>query len=103
MATDDKLSLNSFIVRIEELLGECECGHINGAAFISHGYGLLVRLYDLGFTKDEVYSRLFERYIHYMDCNEIKSDLLADLMDFVVGFCSPCYRIWDSDGKFDRK
>ena len=102
MAGDEKISMGSFIAQIEELLEECNRGHINGAVFISRGYGLLVKLYDLGFTKDEVYPTLLERHIQYMDCNGFKSDLLADLMDFVVGYCSPCYRIWDSDGKFDR-
>ena len=94
--------MGSFMIQIEELLEEREIGGIDEAAFISRGYGVLVKLYDLGFTKDEVYHTLLERYIQYMHCNEFKSDLLADLMDFVVGYCSPCYRIWDSDGKFDR-
>ncbi len=97
MLSDEKFSLDSFIVQVEGLLAECEHGHIDGAAFISHGYDLLVKLYNSDFTKDEVYSTLFEQYMQYRDCNEIRCALLADLMDFVVGFCSPCYRIWESD------
>ena len=45
------------MIQIEELLEERELGGIDEAAFISRGYGVLVKLYDLGFIKDEVITR----------------------------------------------
>lgn len=94
--------MNFFLDKIEALLEMRKQGRMDERTFISCGYGLLIKLYDQGFEKDYVYQTLLAQFVQLQDCDEFKSDLLADLMDFVVGWCSSCNRIWDSEGKFDR-
>ncbi len=104
MESSDDLctEMNLFLNKMEVLLEMRKQERMDERAFISCGYGLLVKLYDLGFEKDYVYQTLLARFVQLQDCDEFKSDLLADLMDFVVGWCSPCNAIWNSEGKFDR-
>ncbi len=53
--------------------------------------------------KKRVYKTLHEKYLIYQNQDEVKSDLIADLLDFVVGWCAPSKKIWDNDeGGFDR-
>lgn len=95
-SSDLSAEMSLFLNKMEALLEMRKQERMDEGAFISCGYGLLVELHDLGFEKDYVYQILLARFIQLQDCDEFKSDLLADLMDFVVGWCSPCNRIWDT-------
>ena len=59
---------------------------------LEHGYELLVKLHDLGADKDSVYRTLSE-YFHSLE-DGMSYDFMADVLDFVVGFCSPERHIW---------
>ena len=61
---------------------------------IQQGYELLLRLHDLGLEKDNVYQLLFQ-YHNSLEDN-ISRDYIADILDYVVGWCSPQYRIWET-------
>lgn len=58
------------------------------------GYELLIRLHDLGLEKDKVYQLLFQYYNSLED--SLSRDYIADILDFVVGWCSPQYYIWET-------
>lgn len=58
------------------------------------GYELLLRLHDLGLEKDNVYQLLFQ-YHNSLEDN-LSRDYIADILDYVVGWCSPQYRIWET-------
>jgi len=49
-----------------------------------------------GMTQDEMYG-LFDRHraIHAGDADETIYDYICDMMDLIVGFCSPQVRIFD--------
>lgn len=70
------------------------------AACIQQGYAILIRLHDLELTQEQVCHRLLQ----YHNClgDGMAQDCIADIMDFVVGWCAPQWYIWRSDGKFDR-
>ena len=59
---------------------------------IKQGYDLLVKLYDLGVDKESVYRPLFQ-YLSSLE-DGISYNYIADLLDYVVGWCSPRNRIW---------
>ena len=59
------------------------------------GYELLLKLHDLGVDKESVYQPLLE-YHGSLD-DGISYDYIADILDFVVGWCSPQSRIWSID------
>ena len=58
------------------------------------GYELLLKLHDLGLEKDSVYQLLFQ-YHNSLEDN-ISRDYIADILDYVVGWCSPQYYIWET-------
>lgn len=58
----------------------------------SVNWELLRSLKDRGATAEEVYAVLESMYLAAQD--ERIQDGIADLMDCVVGFCTPEYRIW---------
>lgn len=60
---------------------------------IQQGYELLVRLRDLGLEKESVYQSLLQ-YHNSLEAG-LSRDYLADIMDFVVGWCSPQWLIWN--------
>ena len=60
---------------------------------IQQGYELLVRLHDLGLEKESVYQSLLQ-YHNSLEAG-LSRDYLADIMDFVVGWCSPQWLIWN--------
>lgn len=68
--------------------------------YVRQGYAILVKLYDLGLTQEQVYQSLIQYHRSLKD--GIASDFIADIMDFVVGWCAPQWHIWRDDGKFDR-
>lgn len=90
--------MEQFLERVEELLDARKDGRIDEAAFVSRGGQLLAALRDRGLAQDQVYQALHGRFVRYRDCDEAKSDLLAELMDLVVGFCAPHCRIWERGG-----
>lgn len=57
------------------------------------GYELLVRLHDMGFEKESVYQPLF---LYHNSLEDSRSrDYMADILDYVVGWCSPQDYIWN--------
>lgn len=85
--------MNNYQELLEELYKICisitEATYESG---VKQGYQLLVKLHNLGIDKDRVYQSLLSYY------NSLVSDLsrncLADIMDFIVGWCSPQNCIW---------
>lgn len=65
----------------------------NYHAVIQKGYKFLVRLHDLGAEKENVYQALFQ-YHNSLEDN-LSRDYIADILDYIVGWCSPQNRIWD--------
>ncbi len=62
---------------------------------IKEGYELLLKLHDLGIDKENVYQPLLE-YLGSLD-DTISYDYIADILDYVGGWCSPQWRIWSID------
>lgn len=67
---------------------------------VRQGYFILMKLHDFGLTQEQVYHPLLQ-YHNGLE-NELSRDCIADMMDFVVGWCAPQWYIWRSDGRFDR-
>lgn len=65
------------------------------STFLEQGYELLVKLHDMGVDKDSVYRPLFVYFNSLED--GISYNFIADILDFVTGWCSPEKRIWDKD------
>lgn len=59
------------------------------------GYEYLTVLRDMGQSQEQVYQPLLDLY-NYLEDGTAK-DCVADLLDFVVGWCSPKLFIWKSD------
>ncbi|MDE6625232.1 MAG: hypothetical protein K2K56_02545 [Lachnospiraceae bacterium] len=59
---------------------------------IQRCHKLLSKLCDLGLERESVYQILLEYYNNLED--GITSDCVADVLDFIVGWCSPQKRIW---------
>lgn len=59
---------------------------------VQQGYEMLVRLHDLGAEEDCVYQSLLQ--LDSSLDNGLSCDCLADIMDFVTGWCPPQKRIW---------
>ncbi len=59
---------------------------------LQQGYELLLLLHDLGIEKNSVYQTLTQYYNSLEEC--LSRDCIADMMDFVVGWCSPQKYIW---------
>ena len=59
---------------------------------IQRCHKLLSKLCDLGLERESVYHILLEYYNNLE--GGIISDCVADVLDFVVGWCSPHKRIW---------
>lgn len=62
-------------------------------AQLQEGYQLLVRLHDLGVEKQWAYQALLTYHNRLED--SLSRDYIADILDYIVGWCSPQYRIWD--------
>lgn len=61
---------------------------------IQQGYKLLLSLHDLGLEKDKVYQILFQYHNSLED--SLSRDYVADILDYIVGWCSPQYYIWET-------
>lgn len=59
---------------------------------LEQGYDLLEKLHELGADKDSVYQTLSGYFSSLED--GLSYDFMADVLDFVVGFCSPERHIW---------
>ncbi len=59
---------------------------------IKQAYECLVKLHDLGVDKESVYQSLFQYHNRLED--GLSRDFIADILDYVVGWCSPHSRIW---------
>ena len=65
------------------------------STFLEQGYERLVELHESGVDKDSVYQVLFAYFNSLED--GISYNFIADILDFVTGWCSPEKRIWDKD------
>lgn len=57
------------------------------------GYKYLTRLHDLGAEKESVYQVLEEYHSSLED--SLSRDYIADILDCIVGWCSPQHWIWN--------
>lgn len=64
------------------------------SAYQEQVYELLVKLRDSGVDKDCVYRALSE-YLNSLE-DGIAYDFIADILDYVVGWCSPGKNIWNT-------
>ena len=64
------------------------------SAYQEQVYELLVKLRDSGVDKDHVYRALSE-YLNSLE-DGIAYDFIADILDYVVGWCSPKKNIWNT-------
>ena len=81
---------------MEEIITQIKILSLQRAPYcvrIRQGYELLVRLHDMGQKKESVYQPLFQ-YHNSLDDN-LSRDYIADILDYVVGWCSPQDRIWN--------
>ena len=62
------------------------------SATLEQGYELLVKLHDLGAEKESVYQSLLAYHSGLED--GITYNYIADLLDYVAGWCSASNRIW---------
>lgn len=82
--------------QIKELCASVtECTYTD---ILQQGYERLTVLHDMGQTQEQVYQSLID-YSNHLEEGVIW-DCVADLMDFVVGWCSPQRYIWKSSEKF---
>lgn len=77
---------------IEEIITQIKIlsSHITEDTYcirVWQGYELLVRLHDMGFEKESVHQPLFQ-YHNSLEGSR-SSDYIADILDYVVGWCSP--------------
>lgn len=59
---------------------------------IQQGFELLAKLYRLGTDKESVYQSLLQYHNNLED--NLSRDFIADILDFVTGWCSPQNYIW---------
>lgn len=52
-----------------------------------------IKLHDLGIEKERVYQALFQYHKGLED--NLSRDCIADILDYVVGWCSTQDRIWN--------
>lgn len=62
---------------------------------LEQGYELLVKLHDFGVDKESVYRSLLEYHGNMED--GISFNYISDILDYVVGWCSPGKCIWRHD------
>ena len=59
------------------------------------GYDILIRIYDMGITQDQVYSTFLQYYNSLQD--GLPKEWLAEMLDYISGWCSPEKYIWNND------
>ena len=60
--------------------------------YTKQGYAILTRIHDLGITQDQVYSTFF---YYYNSLEEgLSKEWLADMLDYISGWCNPEKYIW---------
>ena len=67
----------------------------NYHARVQQGYKFLITLRDLGVEKERAYQALFQYHNRLED--GLSRDYIADILDYIVGWCSPQCRIWNMD------
>ena len=60
------------------------------------GYDILIRIYDMGITQEQVYSTFLQYYNSLQD--GLPKEWLAEMLDYISGWCSPEKYIWKNDG-----
>lgn len=83
---------------IEEMITQIKIlsSHITEDTYcvrIRQGYELLVRSHDMSLEKESVYQPLFQ-YHNSLD-DGLSRDYIADILDYVVGWCSLQDDIWN--------
>lgn len=64
-------------------------------AGVRQGHTLLTRLRDMGLEREQVSQPLYQFHNSLED--GFSRDFIADLLDYVVGWCSPQARIWEDE------
>ena len=82
---------DEIIVPFEELL--LSLTKDNYDSKIQEGYLILLKLRNLGLDRDVVYQTLYKYYNTMTD--NLNSNFIADILDFVDGWCSQQYFIWN--------
>lgn len=59
--------------------------------------GLIRDLEKEGLSQSDIYALFEEQLLHHRDANEAFYDDLADVMDRIVGWCSPGQRLFNSE------
>ena len=59
------------------------------------GYDILIRIYDMGITQEQVYSKFLQYYNSLQD--GLPKEWLAEMLDYISGWCSPEKCIWKND------
>ena len=60
--------------------------------YTKQGYAILTRIHDLGITQDQVYSTFF---YYYNSLEEgLSKEWIADMLDYISGWCNPEKYIW---------
>lgn len=60
--------------------------------YFNVGYDILIRIHDLGITKEQAYSILLKYYNSLED--GLSKEWFADLLDCICGWCDPIKYIW---------
>lgn len=60
------------------------------------GYDILIRIYDMGITQEQVYSTFLQYYNSLQD--GLPKEWLAEMLDYISGWCSLEKCIWKNDG-----
>lgn len=80
---------DGIIVQIEELLSSLTKDNYDSK--IQEGYLILLKFHNLGLEREVVYQALYKYYNTMTD--NLNSNFIADILDFVDGWCSPQYFI----------
>lgn len=63
--------------------------------YSKQGYDILIRIYDMGITQEQVYSTFLQYYNSLQD--GLSKEWLAEMLDYISGWCSPGKYIWNND------
>lgn len=60
------------------------------------GYDILVRIHDMGISKEDTYNLFFQYYDGLQD--GLSKEWIGDMLDYISGWCNPEKHIWRDDG-----
>jgi len=60
---------------------------------------LAQQMKEQGVTQKDMYELFAAQRLRYMDTNESYADVIADVLDRIVGWCQPAHRLFESELK----